>query len=70
MAKIKVEIKVPSGEYCENEDTTCAMCLEGSWGMCYCAIFGDDLETDANNGYYCKRCNKCKQAEVKDGKTN
>ena len=64
MAKIKVEIEVPSGEYCENEDTTCPMCLEGNWGMCYCALFRDDLETDANNSYYCKRCDKCKQAEV------
>lgn len=46
MPKIKAEIEVPSDKYCENEYTTCPMCLEGNWGMCYCALFGDDLETD------------------------
>lgn len=68
MPKIKVEIEVPSGEYCENDDTSCSMRLKGNWGKYYCALFGDDLEMDANNDYYCKRCNKCKQAEVKDEK--
>ena len=57
MPKIKVEIEVPSGKYCGNEDTTCPMCLEGNWGMCYCAIFGNDLEIDYNN-YSCIRCDK------------
>ena len=67
MPKIKVEIKVPDGEYCEKADNTgCPLCLEGNWGKYYCALFGDDLEMDANNDYYCKRCEKCRQAEVKD----
>ena len=30
-----------------------------------CALFDDDLEMDKENHYYCKRCDKCKQAEVK-----
>lgn len=63
MPKIKVEIEVPDDKYCENEDTTCPMCLEGNWGMCYCAIFDDNLEIDSDSGC-CIRCDKCKQAEV------
>lgn len=66
MPKIKAEIEVLDGEYCESADNVCPMCLEGNWERCYCALFGDDLETDANNGYYCKRCDKCKAAEIKD----
>lgn len=65
MPKIKVEIEVPSDKYCEYEDTVCPACLEGNWGKCYCAIFGNDLENDYNN-YSCIRCDKCKEAEVKD----
>ena len=68
MPKIKVEIEVPSGEYCENEDTTCPMCLEGNWGICYCCLFNVDLEIDEENSNYCIRCDKCKQAEVNDDK--
>ena len=63
MAKIRVEFEVTSGDYCDNKNTTCPACCEDNCGRCYCAIFDEDLETDANNGYYCKRCDKCKQAE-------
>lgn len=63
MAKIKVEIEVPDGEYCDNEDTSCPMCLEGNWGKHYCMLFGNDVEIDIDNDYYYKRCEQCKQAE-------
>ena len=66
MAKIKVEIEVPSGDYCENENTTCSMCFERGFVECYCALFNVELESDNKNHYYCKRCEQCKQAEVKD----
>ena len=66
MAKIKVEIEVPSGDYCENENTTCPMCFERGFVGCYCALFNVELESDNKNHYYCKRCEQCKQAEVKD----
>lgn len=68
MSKIKVEIEVPNDkydEYCEDGYDICPVCLEGNWGKYYCAIFGNDLEIDLNNGF-CKRCDKCKKAEVKD----
>lgn len=64
MKKIKVEIKVPEGDYCENANNVCPMCLEGNWAQCYCCLFDVDLEPDDN--YYCKRCEKCKQAEVEN----
>lgn len=65
MPKIKVEIEVPSDKYCDNEDTFCLACCEDNWGKCYCEIFDEDLEIDSDSGY-CIRCDKCKQAEVKD----
>ena len=66
MAKIKVKIEVPSGGYCENEDIVCRMRLGGNRGICYCCLFNVDLEIDEENSNYCIRCDKCKQAEVKD----
>ena len=66
MPKIKVEIEVPSGGYCENEDIVCRMCLWGNRGICYCCLFNVDLEIDEENSNYCIRCDKCKQAELKD----
>lgn len=63
MAKIKVEIEVLDSKYCDNEETVCPMCIEALWGGYYCALFGDELETDKENHYYCMRCDKCKQAE-------
>ena len=66
MRKIRVEIEVPYGKYCDNEDTICPMCLEGNWGKCYCVLFGSDLEIDEENQWYCIRCNECKQAEVEE----
>lgn len=66
MAKIKVELEVPNDKYCEREDIVCPMCLEGNWGICYCCLFNVDLEMDEENSHYCIRCDKCKQAEVKE----
>ena len=65
--KIKVEIEVPDGEYCDcnKVDPVCPVCMEGYWNKCYCAIFNEDLEIDYDSGY-CIRCDKCKQAEVED----
>lgn len=68
MAKIKVEIEVPTGKYCESEDNVCPMCLEGDWGICYCCLFNVDLEMDKEHNHYCIRCDKCKQAEIQDDK--
>ena len=68
MPKIKVKIEVPSGEYCENENTTCPMCFERGFIGCCCALFNVELESDNKNHYYCKRCDECKRAEVKDEK--
>lgn len=65
MPKIKVELEVPNGNYCESAGNVCPMCLEGNWGKWYCCLFDVDLETDANNSYYCKRCDKCKQLKEK-----
>ena len=66
MAKIKVEIEVPSGKYCDTIYNVCPMCLEGNWGKYYCCLFDADLEIDKENDYSCIRCDKCKQAEVKN----
>ena len=65
MAKIRVEFEVPSDKYCDTEDTLCPVCMEGFSGIWYCAIFDDNLEIDSDSGY-CKRCDKCKQAEVQN----
>lgn len=66
MPKIRVEIDVPDGKYCDNEDTICPMCLERNLSECYCCLFESDLEIDEENQWYCIRCDKCKQAEVKE----
>lgn len=67
MAKIKVEIEVPDDKYCDTIDNVCPMLLEGHCGGWYCCLFDVDLETDSVNRYYpCIRCDKCKQAEVKE----
>ena len=65
MTKIKVEIEVPSGKHCDNRlNNICPMCIEGEWGYCYCAVFGNELKIDKENNLCCIRCDKCKQAEV------
>lgn len=69
MPKIRVEIEVPTDKYCDSEDTLCPVCMEGFSGKWYCAIFDDDLKIDSDSGY-CIRCDKCKQAEVKDEHSN
>lgn len=66
MAKIRVETEVPSGEYCEREGIVCPMCFEHEWGDLRCVLFDEELELDKNHHYYCKRCDECRQAEVKD----
>ena len=67
MPKIKVEIEVPDAEDCDDvDDAYCPMCKRNIWGEYHCFLFGDELETDKENDYSCKRCDKCKQAEVKD----
>lgn len=63
MTKIKVEIEVPSDNYCETIDNTCPMCIEDEWGVCHCVLFGNELEIDKNNHLCSIRCNECKQAE-------
>ena len=65
MAKIKVEIEVPDGEYCDcnKVDPVCPMCIEYEMGEYRCALFDEDLEID-DICYYCIRCDKCKQSEV------
>lgn len=68
MVKIRAEIEVPNGEYCESADNVCPMCLPGNWGKYYCCLFGADLEAYSENDYYCKRCEQCKQSEVEEMK--
>lgn len=66
MAKIRAEIEVPNGEYCDDGDT-CSLLKTGYFGQYRCLLYGDELEIDKDNWWYCcKRCDKCKQAEVKD----
>ena len=65
MPKIKVEIEVPNGEYCETEDNICPMCIECELAVYRCVLFDDELEIDDINDC-CIRCDKCKQAEVKE----
>lgn len=67
MAKIKVELEVPNGNYCDDvDDGYCPMCKGNIWGEYHCFLFGDELETDKENDYSCIRCDKCKQAEVQN----
>lgn len=62
MAKIKVEIEVPNGEYCDCS-VFCPLLENDDFGQFWCPLYGD-LEVDNDNGYHIKRCDKCKQAEV------
>lgn len=66
MPKIKVEIEVPSDKYCEREDIVCPMCIEHEWGDFRCVLFDDELKFDKDYHHYCIRCDKCRQAEVKE----
>ena len=68
MAKIKVEIEVPDGEYCDcnKVDSVCPMCFEREWGDLRCVLFDEELKLDEDNHHYCIRCDKCKQVEVED----
>lgn len=62
MSKIKVELEMVDSKYCG----TCKLCMEDGWGVYYCALFDTDLEIDEANNCFCKRCEQCKQAEVKE----
>ena len=64
MPKIKVELELLNDKYCETIDKICPLCFEEY----RCALFDVELENDNKNHYYCIRCDKCKQAEVKDDK--
>ena len=67
MPKIKVEIEVPNSDYCDDvDDGYCPMCNRNIWGEYHCLLFDVELKTNKENDYSCKRCDKCKQAEVKD----
>ena len=71
MAKIRVEIEVPNGNYCDDIDAGfCSLFERNMWGECFCLLFNRKLEPDKKNDENCKRCDECKQAEVKDGKEN
>lgn len=71
MPKIKVEIEVPNGNYCDDvDDGYCHMCEGNIWGDFHCRLFDVELKTDKENDYSCIRCDKCKQAEVNDGNQN
>ena len=65
MTKIRVEIEVPDGKYCDSIDAVCPMCFDGEWGTFRCALFNGELEIDDNYPRII-RCDECKQAEVKD----
>lgn len=65
MPKIRVELEVIDSKYCDDGYTICPMCLVGDWRRYHCAIFGNDLEIDLDNGF-CIRCEQCKQAEVEE----
>lgn len=56
MPKIRVEIEVP--ENCKN-------CMMFDDEYRYCVLFGNYIPLDVHNNIF-KRCEKCKQAEVKD----
>lgn len=64
MAKIRVELEVPNGKYC----------LECKYGkyvasdFAMCTLFGDIIQRKED--IFPKRCDKCKQAEVKDEHSN
>lgn len=61
MPKIKVEIEVPTGKYCKN----CEYCRYVSSDLAICDMFGYAVPLHAPDRYP-ERCDKCKQAEVKD----
>ena len=66
MAKIRVEIEVPSGEYCKD----CIYWKRDGNGYCY--IFNKELKVERTDWSWGKvnihRCDKCKQAEVNNDK--
>lgn len=68
MPKIKIELEIPNDNYCDKTDAICPMCVHSEWGVYRCVLFDDELELDRSNHLYCIRCDKCKQAEVKDDK--
>lgn len=50
MPKIRVELEVPNGNYCDDvDDGYCPMCKRNMWGEYHCFLFGNELETDKEN---------------------
>lgn len=68
MAKIKIEIEVPSGEYCKD----CIYLKRDGKGYCY--LFNKELTVERFDWSWGKvniqRCEQCKQAEVEDENQN
>lgn len=60
MAKIRVELEVPSD---------CRDCEHFDFNLEVCNIFNDDVFYDDYKDIY-ERCDKCNQAEVKNGGNN
>ena len=58
MRKIMVELEVPEDEFAPCQECKCYEEFYFGWGRC--CIFEKKIEHN-------KRCNECKQAEVKDG---
>ncbi len=63
--KVEIEVNVPNGEYCKD----CDYCGIGVIGYCY--LFNKKLQIEKLARKWentcVRRCNECKQAEVKDG---
>lgn len=71
MAKIKVKIEVPNGNYCDDVDVGfCPLFERNLWGESFCLLFNRKLESDKENDENGKRCAECKEAEVQYGKKN
>ena len=64
MPKIKVEIEVPSGEYCKD----CIYWKRDGNGYCY--LFNKELKTERLSKYWedtkVHRCDECKKAEIEE----
>ena len=66
MPKIRVEIEVPSGEYCKD------WIYRKRNGNGYCYLFNKELKVERTDWSWGKmnihRCDECKQAEVNNDK--
>lgn len=66
MAKIKVELEVKTVNtvIAEMVLVSCVWRTVGEYTIV--TLFDTDLEIDEANNCFCKRCEQCKQAEVKE----